>query len=88
MRRKDLCQLQTWLDLVPLKPDVNHLHIIGTIKVLKFKIFVIFLIGIYSMQGWTAATRHGVARRRSSKWLKHTGNLFTKNLELELIGVC
>ena len=25
-----------------MKPDVNHLHIIGTMKVLKFKIFVIF----------------------------------------------
>ena len=45
-----------------------------------------FLIGIHSMQGWRATTRHGVARKRSTKRLKHTGNFFTKNLQL--IGVC
>ena len=26
-----------------------------------------FLIGIHSMQGWTAAMRHGVTRKRSTK---------------------
>ena len=45
-----------------------------------------FLIGIHSMQGWTATTRHGVKRKRSTKRLKHTGNLFRRNLQL--IGVC
>ena len=50
-------------------------------------IFVLFKkIGIHSMQGWTATTRHGVTRKRSTKRLKHTGNLFTKNLQL--ISVC
>ena len=45
-----------------------------------------FLIGIHSMQGWTATKRHRAARKRSAKRLKHTGNLFRKNLQL--IGVC
>ena len=48
--------------------------------------FCFFLIGIHSMQGWTATTRHGVTRKRSTKRLKHTGSLFRKNLQL--IGVC
>ena len=43
------------------------------------------LIGIHSMQGWTATTRHEVTRKRSTKRLKDTGNLFTKNVQL--IGV-
>ena len=38
------------------------------------------------MQGATATARHGVARKRSTKRLKLTGNLFTKNLQLK--GVC
>ena len=42
--------------------------------------------GIHSMPGWTATTRHGVTRKRSTKRLKHTGNLFRKNIEF--IGVC
>ena len=45
-----------------------------------------FLIGIHSMQGWTATTRHGVTRKRSIKRLQPTGNLFRKNLQL--VGVC
>ena len=44
------------------------------------------LIGIYSMEGWTATTRHGVIRKRSTKRLKNIENLFRKNLQL--IGVC
>ena len=42
-----------------------------------------FLIGIRSMQGRTATIRHGVTRKRSTKRLKHTGNLFRKNLQLK-----
>ena len=42
-----------------------------------------FLIGIHSMQGWTTTTRHGVTRKESTKRLKHTGNLFRKNLQLK-----
>ena len=37
-----------------------------------------FLIGIHFMQGWTAATRHGVIRKRHTKRLKHPGNLFSR----------
>ena len=41
-----------------------------------------FLIGVLSMQGRTTTTRHRVMRRRITKRLKHTGMLFTKNLQL------
>ena len=41
------------------------------------------LIGVHSMQGWTANTRHGVTRKRSTKILKHAENLFRKNLQLK-----
>ena len=37
--------------------------------------FFFFLIRIHSMQGWA------VTRKRSTKRLKHTGNLFRKNLQ-------
>ena len=43
--------------------------------------FFFFWIGINSMQDWIATTRHGVRRKRSTKRLKHTGNLFRKNLQ-------
>ena len=43
----------------------------------------IFLIGIHSMQDQTATMRHEVARERSTKRLKHTENLFRKNLQLK-----
>ena len=35
------------------------------------------------MQGRTATTRLGVTRKRSKKWLRHTGILFRKNLQLQ-----
>ena len=39
------------------------------------------------MQGWTATARHGVTRKKKKyKKIKHTGNQFRKNLQLE--GVC
>ena len=40
--------------------------------------------GIHSMQGWTATTRHRVTRKRSTKMLKHKGNRFRKNLQLDV----
>ena len=46
--------------------------------------FVLFWI--HSMQGWTATTKHGVTRKRSTERLEHTRNLVRKNLQL--IGVC
>ena len=45
-----------------------------------------FLIGTHSMQGWTATKKHEGTKKRSTKRLKHTGNLSRKNLQL--IGVC
>ena len=44
--------------------------------------FITFVIGIQSMQDWTTTMRHGVTRKRSIKRLKHTENLFRKNLQL------
>ena len=44
--------------------------------------YVFFLIGIHSMHGLTATTRHGATRKRSTKRLKHTGNLFRKTLHV------
>ena len=41
----------------------------------------VFLIGIHSMQGLGANERYGVTKKRSPKRLKHTGNLFRKNLQ-------
>ena len=35
------------------------------------------------MQGWTATARDGVTRKRRTKRLKDTGNLFRKNLQLK-----
>ena len=45
----------------------------------------LFLIEIHSIHRWTATTRW-VTRKRTTKRLKHTGNLFRKNLQLK--GVC
>ena len=43
-----------------------------------------FLIGIYSMQGWTATTRYQVTRKKSTKKrLQDKENLFRKNLQLK-----
>ena len=39
-------------------------------------LMIFFSIGTHSMQGWTATTKHGVTRKRSTKKLKHPGNLF------------
>ena len=40
------------------------------------------LIGVHSMQDWTATARHGVTRKRRTKRLQDTGNLFKKKLQL------
>ena len=46
----------------------------------------VFLIGIHYMQDGAVTMRHGVIRKRNTKRLKHTGNLFRKNLQLK--GIC
>ena len=56
------------------------MYIINTHVVLSISFF---LIGIHSMRGSTATTRHGVTRKRSTKRLKHTGNLIRKNQQLK-----
>ena len=48
-----------------------------------FSVVTFFKIGIHSVQGLTVTMRHGVARKRSTKRLQHTGNLFRKNLQLK-----
>ena len=58
-----------------LSPPAPHLHCSFCCP--------FFLIGIHSMQGWTPTTRHRVTRKRSTKRLQHTGNLFRKNLQLK-----
>ena len=51
---------------------------------LKFVVVVfLFLIGIHSIQGGTATTRHGVTRKEAQKRLQDTENLFRKNLQLK-----
>ena len=42
-----------------------------------------FLIGIHSMLGWTATTRHEVTKKEAQKRLQYTENLFRKNLQLK-----
>ena len=43
-------------------------------------------IRIHSMQDWTASTRNGVTRKRSTKRLKDTGYLLRK--KPQSIGAC
>ena len=45
--------------------------------------FFFLLIGIHSLQGRAATTRHGVARKRGTKRLKHVRNLLRKDLQLK-----
>ena len=45
-----------------------------------------FLIGIHSVQGWTATTSYGITRKEAQKRLKETENLFRKNLQLEHVS--
>ena len=42
----------------------------------------IFFTEIHFMQGRIAITRNGVTRKKSSKRINHTGDLFRKNLQL------
>ena len=42
-----------------------------------------FLIWIHFMQVRPATMRHEFTRKRSTKKIKHTGNLFRKNLQLK-----
>ena len=48
-----------------------------------FLTFFYYYWDSHSMQGWTATTWHGVTRKRSTKRLEYTVNLFRKNLQLK-----
>ena len=79
------------LQRVLISSKVTHIiYYIYAIKktkqcTLQVIITMAFLIGIHFMQGWTVTgtMRHGVTRKRSTKRVKHTGNLFRKNLLLK-----
>ena len=63
---------------------LNTVCVFSTFYWILVYIFVFFLIGIHSMQDWTATTRHGVTRKRTTKRLKDTWNQITKNLQLKI----
>ena len=42
-----------------------------------------FLKNWHPLSQWTATTGHGVTRKRSTKRLQYTGNLFRRNLQLK-----
>ena len=63
-----------------------HWFILNMLQLLAlffYQFFFFFSIGIHSMRDWTATMRHGVTRKRSTKRLQHTENLFRKNLQLK-----
>ena len=45
-----------------------------------------FLIGIHSMQSWTATMRDRVTNKKKYKTLNHAGNQLRKGLQMK--GVC
>ena len=72
-----------WKFEVPLKVSLLFIWLIRALfpcKLPKWNTF--FLIGIHSMHGWAATAGHRVARKRSTKRLKHAENLFRKELQL------
>ena len=52
-------------------------------QVTNLKSLGFFLIGVHTMQGWTATTKHGVTRKEAQKRLQGTKNLLRKNLHLK-----
>ena len=79
--------MEDFLSLVIISNIKHRTIILYTAEYREYKeyiyTFFLFLIGIHSMQGWTATTRHGVTRKRNTKRLRHKGNLFRKNLQLK-----
>ena len=43
----------------------------------------LFLIQVHSVKGSTATTRQGFTRKKTTKELKHTENMFRKNVLLK-----
>ena len=77
-----LC-VKTWVALNWLPDITNYSYCLLDLVFVLENIYMYFLIGIHSMQGWKATIRHGVIRKRNTKRLQHTGNLFRKNLQLK-----
>ena len=69
---------------IKIDQDVNNLFYFCNFFRYVFH-FNIFLIAAKSMQGSTATTRHGVTKKRSSRRLKHTGNMLRKDLQLKCV---
>ena len=70
-----------WFLRVPW--NKNHFtYIISNICPL-FQPLIFLLIGIHSMQGRTATTRHEVTGKEAQKRIQDTENLFRKNLQLK-----
>ena len=61
----------------------NEINKNNIFNILTYYFFIFFLIGIYSMQGWTATTKHGVTKKEAQKRLQDTHSLFRKNLQLK-----
>ena len=67
----------------PVTPHRPCLISCMKIFLMKTFLFCFFIIATHSMQGCTTTTRHGASRKRNIKRLRHTGNLFRKNLQLK-----
>ena len=61
---------------------ILYIYIIYILYIYYIYYIYYILLGIHFMQGWTATTRR-VTRKRSTERLRHTGNLFRKNLQLK-----
>ena len=59
----------------------NNLNLSIKIESMSRAEQVSFSIGVHSMQSWTITMKHRVTTKRSTKRLKHTGNLVRKNLK-------
>ena len=66
----------------PQQKDILILLLLLLLLLLS-SLLLLLLIKIHYMQGWAATNRHEVTRKKSTKSLAHTGNLFTKNLQLK-----
>ena len=80
--------IDQWNKLPVAMLNVDDTKVFENSSIFKFYrdfyfILFYFLIGIHSMQGWTANTRHGVTRKEADKRLQDTENLFRKNLQLK-----
>ena len=64
-------------------PESSKLEFLEDLVNLEVFSNFVFLIGIHSMQGWTATTRLGVTRKEAQTGLQDTEYLFRQNLQLK-----